>query len=210
MITASTNADQFRRSVRRTGSFVYQHSPSLVVISVCWVVGSFPLVTSGLATLGAYTAINSMRNGQRIETKAIRRTLRRHGLNATLMSIVPVVIGVLTIAYFYRYIVTDSIQYILLSIVGVYLFSFLLLISLTTFALLSDENTFSVAVKNSYRWVIHNPLHCIVVIFASGVLVFVGIVSIVGLVIIIPAVLFSFHLEVIQNSSTLTAEKDNF
>ncbi|WP_227379609.1 hypothetical protein [Haladaptatus halobius] len=116
----------------------------------------------------------------------------------------------LTIAYFYRYIVTDSIQYILLSIVGVYLFSFLLLISLTTFALLSDENTFSVAVKNSYRWVIHNPLHCIVVIFASGVLVFVGIVSIVGLVIIIPAVLFSFHLEVIQNSSTLTAEKDNF
>jgi hypothetical protein len=151
-----------------------------------------------------------MRNGQRIETKAIRRTLRRHGLNATLMSIVPVVIGVLTIAYFYRYIVTDSTQYIILSIVGVYLFSFLLIISLTTFALLSDENTFSVAVKNSYRWVIQNPLHCTVIIFTSGILVFVGIVSIVGLVIIIPAVLFSFHLEVIQNSSTPIAEKGSF
>lgn len=210
MITATTSTDQFRRSLRRTGGFIYHHSSSLVLISICWFVGSFPLITSGPATLGAYSAIRSMRNGDRIETKAIRRTLRSHGLNATLMGFVPVIVGVLTSAYFYRYIVTDATQYIVLSIVGVYLFSFLLLVSLTTFAFLSNEDTFFVAVSDSYGWVIQNPLLSTVIILTSGVLILIGIISIVGLIIIIPAALFSFHLEVIQNSSTEITETKNY
>ncbi len=130
----------------------------------------------------------------------IRRTLRRHGLNATLLGLVPLIVGVITVIYFQKYTVTNSTFYIIFSIGGVYLFSFISIISLTTFVRLSDGCTFVEAVKESYGWVIHNPLLSLLIMLTSGVLLLIGIVSIVGLVIIIPAILFSFHLEVVQTS----------
>ncbi|MFB9807100.1 hypothetical protein ACFFQF_18520 [Haladaptatus pallidirubidus] len=198
--------DHFRRSFQRTGTFIFQHSISLVIISICWFVGSLPLVTSGPATLGAYSAIHSIRNGDRIETRMIRRTLRRHGLNATLLGFVPIIVGIITAIYFHQYIVTNSTFYIVFAIGGVYLFAFLLLISLTTFVRLSDGCTFVEAVKDSYGWVIHNPLLSMMIMLTSGVLLLIGIISIVGLVVIIPAILFSFHLEVVQTNVSQIAQ----
>lgn len=202
MNAARPSKGPFRRSLRQTAIFVYRHSASLVVVSVCWFVSSLPIITSGLATLGAYSAIRSMRNSDRIEIREILQSLQRHGLNAVLMGIVPVIVCVFTVLYFYRYTVTGSMPYVILSIVGVYLLSFLSLVLLTTFARLVDGCAFAEAVKDSYMWLVHNPLLSTTTVVASGTILLLGVVSVVGLVIIVPAVLFSFHMEVIQNSLT--------
>lgn len=201
MNTASESTDQFHRSLRQTGAFVYRHSAALVVVSICWCISSLPIVTAGPATLGACSAIHSMRNEDR-GMKVVLRTLRRHGLNATLLGLVPVIVCVFTILYFYRYLETNSVQNAILAIIGVYLFSFLSLVALTTFVRLADGSEFGEAINDSYAWVVHDPLLSTMTVLVSGAILLVGVISVVGLIIIVPAVLFSFHTEVIQRSLT--------
>lgn len=207
-MTASPAATgRYRRSLRRTAAFSYRHSTWLVVVSVCWVVASLPVVTSGLATLGAFSAIRMLRNGDRPCWRTVGKSLRRHGLNVTLMSFVPLLLAAGTALYAVRYIETGSIGYLFLSISGVYLVSFLLLVLLTTVAHLSDGDGFVEAVSAGYRWVIRNPLLSTMSALTMAGIVLIGIASVVGLVVIVPAVLFSLHREVV-GSDTATHRTD--
>lgn len=207
MIPTNTNAERFRRSLRETSRFVYGHSTWLVVISVCWVLASLPVVTAGLATLGAYAAIRSLRNDDRPRWSAVSTSLHRDGLNVTLMSFVPVLLAFVTGLYAFRYVETSSTEYLLFTIAGVYLVSFLLLVLLTAVARLSDGEAFVEAVTGSYAWVVRDPIRSALLVSTTGVVVLVGIVSIVGLVVIVPGVLFSLHLEVLDGSSASVAAK---
>ncbi|WP_423747536.1 hypothetical protein V5735_23535 (plasmid) [Haladaptatus sp. SPP-AMP-3] len=199
---------RYRRSLRWTAAFVYRHSAWLVVVSVCWVVASLPVVTSGVATLGAFSAIRSLRDGDRPRWRVIAASLRRHGLNATLLSFVPLLLLTSTALYAGRYAVTGSIRYLLLSIAGVYLVSFLLLVSLTTVARLSDGDGFVEAVGAGYRWLIRNPLLSAMSMLTMAGIVLAGIVSVVGLVIIVPGVIFSLHLEITDDDATPPVRDD--
>ena len=195
MTAPRKSAGRYRRSLRRTAGFVYQHSTWLVVISVCWVVASLPVVTSGIATLGAFSAIRSLRNDDRPRWDTVSESLRRHGFNVTVMSFVPMLLAVMTVLYAVQYVETGGIQYLLLSIAGVYLVTFLLLVALTTVARLFDGDGFVEAVSAGYGWVVRNPMLSAANALTMAGIVLVGVVSVVGLVIIVPAVVFSFHLE---------------
>lgn len=196
MTAPRESAGRYRRSLRRTAGFVYRHSTWLVVISVCWVIASLPVVTSGIATLGAFSAIRSLQNDDRPQWDPVNESLRRYGFNVTVMSFVPMLLAVMTVLYGVQYVETGGIQYLLLSISGVYLVTFLLLVSLTTVARLSDGDGFVEAVSAGYGWVVRNPMLSAASALTMAGIVLVGVVSVVGLVIIVPAVVFSLHLEV--------------
>ncbi|WP_231187390.1 hypothetical protein [Haladaptatus sp. DYF46] len=196
MTAPRKSAGRYRRSLRRTAGFVYRHSTWLVVISVCWVLASLPVVTSGIATLGAFSAIRSLRNDDRPRWDTVSESLRRHGFNVTVMSFVPMLLAVMTVLYAVQYVETGGIQYLLLSISGVYLATFLLLVSLTTVGRLSDGDGFVESVSAGYGWVVRNPMLSVSSALTMAGIVLVGVVSVVGLVIIVPAVVFSLHLEV--------------
>jgi hypothetical protein len=201
MTAPRETAVQYRRALRRTAGFVYRRSTWLVVVSVCWVVASFPLITAGMATLGAFSAIRSLRNGDRPQWDTVSESLRRHGLNVTVMSFVPMLLAAMTALYAVQYVETGGIQYFLLSIAGVYLVVLLLLVSLTAVARLSDGDGFVEAVSAGYGWVVRNPLLSASSALTMAGIVLGGVVSIVGLVIIVPAVVFSLHLEVTDGST---------
>lgn len=202
MTAPRASAERYRRSLRRTAAFVYHNSTWLVVVSVCWVVASIPVVTSGVATLSAFSAIRSLRNGDRPRWRVVTNSLRRQGVNVTLMSFVPVLLAAGTALYVVRYVETGSVRSLLLSIAGVYLVFFLLLVVLTTIARLSDGDGFVEAVSAGYGWVIHDPLRSAMSVVTMAGIVLVGIASVVGTVIIVPALLFSFHLQVVDGDGS--------
>lgn len=207
MSTASQSTG-VHRSLRETGAFVYRHSAVLVVVSICWFIGSLPVVTAGPATLCAYAAIRSLRNEDR-EMTAVLSTLRRHGLNAALLGFVPGIVCVVTLLYFYKYLMTNSVEHLVFAIIGVYLFSFLSLVLVTTFVRLAAGSAFDEAVQDGYSWAVHDPLRSTMTMVTSGAIFLVGVISVVGLIIIIPAILFSFHTAIIQRSqSTMDPDGD--
>ncbi|KZN23195.1 hypothetical protein A4G99_14095 [Haladaptatus sp. R4] len=73
---------------------------------------------------------------------------------------------------------------------------------LTTIARLSDGDGFVEAVSGGYGWVIHDPLRSAMSVVTMAGIVLVGIASVVGTVIIVPALLFSFHLQVVDGDGS--------
>lgn len=191
----------FGGALRDALGFAYRHSLFLVVVSVCWVVSSLPVVTCGISTLGAYAAIRSLRSNNEVRFDEITATIRRHGVNASLLIYVPIIIGFATATYFLTYVRTDSFQYLAIAIAGTYLFIFLALVVLTTFAVLSRERSFVDSLSASYTWVVGNPTHSTTLIFVYAGLLLLGAVSVIGLVIIVPALLFTLHEGVVRDGT---------
>lgn len=189
----------------RTGRFVYQNSLELVVISVCWVAGSLPVLTAGPATLGAYAVIRSLR-GEATD-RSLTTILRDHGFIAALLGVVPICVGLVTIGYTHQYVVSGSTLYLGLAILGVYLTSFLWLVVATTLVGLVENRPFEKALGRGYRWTVREPARAALIVLVSGIVVLVGVASIVGLVIIVPAIVFSFHAELVwsRQSATIAA-----
>ena len=199
MNAADENERSFGGSLRAALDFAYRHSLVLVLVSVCWVVGSLPVVTCGLSTLGAYAAIRSLHSNDKIDIAEIAATVRCHGLNASLLIYIPIIIGFATVAYFRTYVRTDSLQYLAIAIAGTYLFIFLSLVVLTTFAVLSRDRSFVDSLSASYTWVVANPTHSTTLIFVYAGVLLLGAVSVIGLVVIVPALVFTLHEGVVRD-----------
>ncbi len=179
----------------RTGRFVYQNSLALVVVSVCWVVGSMGLVTAGPATLCAYAVIRSLR-GEPV-ARSLVELLRDHGIAAALLTLLPISVGLITVGYAELFVRTGSMVSLGLTIAGVYLGSFFCLVVATALAGLVEGESAQVALRNGYRWTIRHPTRAVLLVLGSAVLLLGGVVSIVGLVVIVPAIVFSFHAELV-------------
>ncbi|EMA37996.1 hypothetical protein C447_11185 [Halococcus hamelinensis 100A6] len=201
------NEGSFGGSLRDALGFAYRHSLVLVVISVCWVVSSLPVVTCGISTLGAYSAIRSLRSNKKVKFSEITATIRRHGVNASLLIYVPIIIGFATATYFLTYVRTDSFRYLAIAIAGTYLFIFLSLVVLTTFAVLSRDRSFVGSLSTGYTWVVGNPTHSTTLIFVYAGLLLLGAVSVIGLVIIVPALLFTLHEGVVRDGTLHSPSK---
>ena len=199
---ASNEADVevVHRSLRTTGKFVYAHSARLVAVSVCWFVCSLPLLTIGPATLGAYTAIRSLEveDGRGIDFGAVLASLKRNGFNALLLGCIPGVFGSIAVLYLLRYARTGSAASGILTVVSVYAGFFSFLVVVSTLVFLADGDDFVDAIGAGYRWVTQNPIRSTLTGVLSGLLLLVGSISTIGLVIIVPAVVFCFQLNAVS------------
>ncbi|WP_330632904.1 hypothetical protein [Halocatena halophila] len=186
----------------RTGRFVYHNSLELVVVSVCWAVGSMFLLTAGPATLCAYAVIRSLRD-EPID-RSLVTVLREHGIAAALIGILPICVGLITVGYARLFVATGSMVSLSLTIAGVYLFSFLCLVVATTLAGFVAGAPVQEALKNGYWWTIRHPTRAVMLLLVSAVVLLGGVVSIVGLVVIVPAIVFSFHAELVWSGRSTT------
>lgn len=196
----TTDSSRVYRSVKDTARFVYTHSISLVGVSLLWFIGSLPVLTVGISTLGAYSALLSLRDSGSIERNTVHSSLKSHWVNVTLFSWVVIIIASTTALYFYRYVVNGGMLYAIFCILGIYLLIFTIVMELTSFIFLEQNYSFSDAIRNSYLLLIANPLFSVsCLLLGAGILV-MGVISIVGLVVIIPGLLFSFHIIASENT----------
>lgn len=196
----TTDSSRVYHSVKDTARFVYTHSISLVGVSLLWFIGSLPVLTVGISTLGAYSALLSLRDSGSIERNTVYSSLKSHWVNVTLFSWVVIIIASTTALYFYRYVVNGGMLYAIFCILGIYLLIFTIVMGLTSFIFLEQNHRFSDAIRNSYLLLIANPLFSVsCLLLGAGVLV-IGVISIVGLVVIIPGLLFSFHIIAFENT----------
>lgn len=207
MRTREEDERSFRRSLRDALGFAYRHSLVLAITSICWVVSSLPIITCGISTLGAYATIRSLHLHEKVEKDEIVKTIRQHGVNASLLIYIPIIIGFATSAYFHTYVRTDSLQYLVIAIVGTYLFIFLSLVVLTTFAILSQDRSFIDSLSTSYTWIVTNPAHSTTLIFVYVGVLLLGVVSVIGLVVIVPALVFTLHDGVVRGGSLRSPSK---
>lgn len=195
MTTNDSTTDAGTPVRKRTFRFVYQHSTTLVALSVAWFIASLPIVTVGPATLGAYAAIRSLRETDHIDRAYVARALRANGLHAALLSFVPLVF--VSAATLYLQGGTLGGVGNVAAVVGLYVGGYLGVALIPTFVAMADAEPPTAALKHGYVWVASQPASTLVLALVTGFLFVVTALLTIGFVLLFPALAFSYHVEML-------------
>lgn len=96
----TNDTDHFASALSAAGRFVYRNSDRLALVSLVWFVSSVPIVTSGVATLGAYVAVAQLRSDRnRVEWEPLVALVRNRAVAATLFGLFPLSLYALSALY---------------------------------------------------------------------------------------------------------------
>lgn len=175
----------------------YNHSSTMVIVSLLWVIASLPLVTIGPATLAAYKAVLTLRDEGQIDRDAVVATLSQHWHNAVLLSGVFVAFAAVTVGYATNYVLTGAVQSGILAVVACYLTVHLGAVLIVAFVRLAEGNAVYDAVRSGYSWTAMHPFDTVLLGFVSIGLFVVNVVLTVTVFLVFPFLLFTFHTAVI-------------
>ena len=183
------------RSFFSATSFFYENGPRLVVVSVLWFLCSLPVITIGPATLAAYAAIASLREGHRIDRGHVVTTVKRHGVSAMLLTGVPLAFTGVAALYVRQYLLTRSTVALVLGIVTTYAAAYAALVLVPTFVGLATGVDLEPALKTAVRWTGRNALSAVMLGMGTFVLFVVTALLTIAFVVVFAGIAFSFHLE---------------
>ncbi|WP_416841784.1 hypothetical protein [Haloferax sp. DFSO52] len=188
------------RSLRAAVRFVYEHSFPLVGLSLVWVLASLPIITAGPATLGAYAAICSLREKGWIDVGEVFSIVRRQAIHAVLITTAVSIIAVMGLLYTHQYLMTGSTLAAVLGVLALYVTAHLSLVVPTALLGLSRGHPASDALETGYRWTIQHPITAVMMGSASLLLLVTSALLTVAVVLVFPAVLFSFHVLLLDDT----------
>ena len=175
--------------------FFYNHGPRLIAVSVLWFLCSLPMFTVGPATLGAYAAVASLREGYRIDRGHVVATVKRHGVSAVLLSGVPLAFAGVATLYVQQYLVAGSTTMLVLGVITTYATVYGALVLIPTFGGLATGDDLEPAVRTGIQWTGRNPIGSVMVAMGTVILFVVTGLLTIAFVILFGGIAFSFHLE---------------
>jgi hypothetical protein len=183
--------------------FVYDNGAELTLVSVCWFFCSLPVVTAGPATLGAYTAIDSLRANEGIHIHRVFATVRHRFVSATLLGLFPVILTGIALLYAVQYLTTGTMLAGVLALVGAYGAAFAVLVLIPAFVSLAQQNQNQEIVvlqtlRQSYLWIVRSPILALTVGFFTVIVGCVLLVFVVAFPLLFAGVTFSFHTLVLS------------
>lgn len=196
-----------RPTHKRTLRFVYQHSATLVAVSVAWFVASLPLVTIGPATLGAYAAVRSLRQTGRLDRDYVVGAVRTNGVHAALLSALPVAFAA-PAGLSLRGGATVTGLATIVAVVGLYVAGYLAVALIPTFVAMADGESPGVALKRAYVWTATDPAAALSLALVTAILFAVTALLTVGFVLLFAAAAFSYHVEYLAEDLDVPAVTD--
>lgn len=166
-MASGTSGEQIPLGValRSTARFAWDELPTIVIVSVCWLLASLPLLTIGPATLGAYTAVLAKRAAHRGEipdtpdalTGFVLGRVRRGAVPATAVGVVPLLFGAITAVYAVQFLVTGTVLFGALALASLVVGSQICLVVLPGLLYLAEGRESHAAIRAGYTWSISNP-----------------------------------------------------
>ena len=207
MSTEPTNNTDAVPAHKRTLRFLYEHSVTLVVLSVAWFVASLPLVTIGPATLGVYAAIRSLRETGRLDRGYVTSAIRTNGIHAALLSFLPMVFA-LPAGLSLRGATTLGGVDSVVAVLGLYVAGYLTVALIPTFIAMADGVPPATALKQAYVWTATDPTGALsLALVTVGVFVVTALLT-VGFVLMFAAVAFAYHVEYLVDEIDTAAAID--
>lgn len=190
----TSDVEVFRLALRETRSFVYDRLLSLVIISVLWFFASLPVVTLGLATLGAYAAIYSLYDRGRIDRAYLLGVARRHGVEAALVWFLPLLFAGGTLLYLRQASASAALFPLLFGLLGAYLASHLALVTGITLLLLARDLPLVESLRTAYLWTVNHATLTLTAVLVTALLFVATAALTAGFVLLFPTVAFSLHV----------------
>ncbi|RKD95319.1 hypothetical protein [Halopiger aswanensis] len=202
----SSDLDPMYASLRRTTRFVWDNLVEVVQISLAWFLAALPIVTIGPATVGAYRAVLSLREGDGesadgIDWPAVLETVRAGFVHATLLSFVPLVLLVSAANYVLAYLASGSVTAGLLGLGCLYAGLYAGLVSMPTLLGLASGKPVLEAFADGYRWTARHAVGAVALGVVTVVLFVVSSLLTVAVAVLFAGVAFALHVEFVASVS---------
>lgn len=197
MSRSRSDSEILGEALNETKGFVYVNGAELTLVSVCWFFCSLLVITVGPATLGAYTAVASLRENEGINARRVWTTVRSELVGTTLLSLLPVILAGVSLLYAVRYLTTGTLLAGALALVGAYGVIFSLLVLVPTFVSLAQGMSVPQALRQGYLWTVKNPTLTLAVGLITAIIGCVLLVFVVAFPLLFAGVACSFHTQVV-------------
>ncbi|AEH38593.1 YesL family protein [Halopiger xanaduensis] len=199
----SNDLDPMYASLQHTARFVWDNLVEVVWISLAWFLAALPLVTIGPATVGAYRAVLSLREGEAdgIDRSAVLETVREGFVHATLLSFVPLVLLVSAANYVLAYLASGAVTAGLLGLGCLYAGLYAALVSMPTLLGLAAGKPVLEAFADGYRWTARHAVGAVALGVVTVVLFVVSSLLTVAVAVLFAGVAFALHVEFVANVS---------
>lgn len=200
MSVSDTRSDEILlgEALNETKRFVYVNGAELTLISVCWFLFSLPVVTVGITTLGAYTAVASLRDGEGVNVRRVVDTVRGRIVGVTLLGVLPGIFAGVSVLYFTQYLTTGTTVAGLLAIVGAYAAVFVVLVFIPSFVSLAQCKPVAKALRDGYLWTANHPTLALATGLVTLLILCVTLLFLVAFPVLFAGVAFSFHTIIIE------------
>lgn len=206
--SGSAEQDPLQATAHATGQFVWDHLPSVVLVSVAWFLASLPVVTVGPASIGAYRAVLSLRAGDGLDGDALQATVRSQFVHATLLGLFPLVLVGISVHYALAYLTTGAVVAGALAVAGTYVALYATLVLVPAFIAMAGGADVTSALWDGYRWTARNAVETIVLGTVTVALLAVATLGTVAVVLLFAGVACAFHVEFVTgiDESTIRSE----
>ncbi|WP_435159086.1 hypothetical protein [Haladaptatus sp. DFWS20] len=207
MVEYDTANDPDTPAHKRTIRFVYQHSTTLIIMSIVWFFVSLPVITLGPATLGAYSVVRSLRETGTIDRTRTVAVVRTNGIHAMLLALVPLVF-VATAALYLRTGTPLGTLSMVVAAVCMYAGGYLGIALIPAFIAMADGESPLAATKRGYMWVASQPVSTVSLAVVTAILFVATALLTIGFVLLFPALAFSYHVEVLTDDLAETTSTE--
>jgi len=200
---AVSDVERFGDALHETGRLVYRNSHLLAAVSLCWALVSFPVVTVGPATLGAYVAIGQIASDRnRIELGDIFVTVRRQFVPATLFGLLPGVFFLIAGGYAVAQPVEPSLRTVLPLFLSLYAGLYAVLVLVPTFVELAVGTAPSDALRAGVGWTATHPTLAMLAGIFTAVVLVVSLALMVTFPLLYAGLAFSFHWSIVDHDNS--------
>jgi len=198
--------ETFRISVLESARFVYANSYKLVPISIAWFLASLPIITIGIATIGAYAAIISLRRDGEINMNVVRHAVRTKYVPGVLFGLLPGFLTLIWMANVASYVQTGRATSLLIAIGVLYFLVYTSLVLISMFIEFVDGTRTWPAFKRGNVWVRKNSIVTILIAATTIIIFVVSILLTIMFVLLFPALAFSLHIIVYESTRASSHE----
>ena len=200
-MTRTTDIDPMYASLERTARFVWTNLVSIVWISIGWFLAALPIVTLGVATVGAYRAVLSLREDDHegIDRTAVRETVRQQFVHATLLGLIPLVLFAIAANYALAYLVTATVPAGLLALCCGYAGLYATLVSMPTLLGLAAGKPVTTALRDGIVWTARHAVGAVALGVVTAALLILTSLLTVAVALLFAGIAFALHVEFISS-----------
>lgn len=177
--------------------FSYRNVLELFFVSVGWFLAALPVVTVGPATLGAYRAVENLRETGQLNGSDVFECVRGQFVHATLLGLIPIVFWGISVIHAVQYVTSQSTVTLVLFLVTFYVGMYLAMSGVPTFiALARGEHAYE-AVRFGHDWVTAHLTLALLTVLVTAAFGVVCLVLSVAFPALFAGIAVSFHSHVV-------------
>jgi hypothetical protein len=190
----------FDGAVRSAARLSYDYILRIVLLSALWVVASLPVVTLGVASVGLYAAVHSLRQTGTIDWDLVRTRVREQYRDATLLAPLPLVFFGIAWLYSTRAAPGPASVTTVLGILAFYVGLYAALVFVPTFVGLADGVPVWTALAEGQRWVGDHPALALATGSLTAVVLAVSLLLTVTFPLLFAGLAASLHVAVVEQT----------